>query len=213
MKPSSLAALGSAILVAACSTVGSTGSGAQGANQVQWKEVTRLEGGQFVTYRVPVNAQVNNNVNFHSFDPNAQPAQSGKGSGGSSATSRRSTASVAPGADTTKTPPLLPTPGSSGDVTPLFGAPAVAANGAPASTSAASTNAASTSAARSRANLSGEAETTLGQAEIAVRDAQSRYETAKAALDRAHRAAEAGDSFVVIEFARSAITLAQPAAH
>ena len=205
MKPSSLAALGSAILVAACSTVGSSGSGAQGANQVQWKEVTRLEGGQFVTYRVPVNQQVNNNVNFHSFDPTVQPEQSGKASGGN-ATSRRSTARVAPGADTTKAPPLLPTPGSSGDVTPLFGAPAVAANGAPTSTSTAPT-----SAAGSRANLTGEAETTLGQAEIAVRDAQSRYETAKAALDRAHRAAEAGDSFVVIEFARSAITLAQPA--
>lgn len=205
MKLSALAALGSAILVAACSTVGSSGSGAQAANQVQWKEVTRLEGGQFVTYRVPVNAQVNNNVNFRSFDPTAQPAQSDKASGGGSATSGRSTANVAPGADTKKTPPLLPTPGSSGDVTPLFGAPTVAANGAPTSTSAAPT-----SAAGSRANLTGEAETTLGQAEIAVRDAQSRYETAKAALDRAHRAAEAGDSFVVIEFARSAITLAQP---
>lgn len=200
MKPSSLAALGSAILVAACSTVGSSGSGAQGANQVQWKEVTRLEGGQFVTYRVPVNQQVNNNVNFHSFDPTVQPEQSGKASGGS-ATSRRSTARVAPGADTTKAPPLLPTPGSSGDVTPLFGAPTVAAAGTPPSAGAGG----------SRAKLTGEAETTLGQAEIAVRDAQSRYETAKAALDRAHRAADAGDSFVVIEFARSAITLAQPA--
>jgi hypothetical protein len=198
MKPSSLAVLGSAILVAACSTVGSSGSDAQGANQVQWKEVTRLEGGQFVTYRVPVNAQVNNNVNMRPFDATVQP---GTASGSSGATSRRSTASVAPGADTAKTPPLLPTPGSSGDVTPLFGAPTVAAGVAPASPGAGG----------SRANLSGEAETALGQAEIAVRDAQSRYETAKAALDRAHRAAEAGDSFVVIEFARSAITLAQPA--
>jgi hypothetical protein len=195
---SSLAVLGSVILAAACSSVGSPGPDGQAANQVQWKQVTRLEGGQFVTYRVPVNQQVNNNVNFRSFDPTASSKQAG--SPGSAASSGRAT--VASGADTSKTPALLPTVGSSSDVTPLFGAQ-VAASGAP--------GAAATSAGAARPNLSGEAETTLGQAEIAVRDAQSRYETAKVALDRAHRAAATGDSFVVIEFARSAITLAQPA--
>ena len=196
---SSLVVLGSAIVVAACSSLGSSGSGAKSADQVQWKEVTRLEGGQFVTYRVPVSQKVNNNVNFHSFDPTVAPAKGGAASAGSAAEVAR--AQVAPGADTSKTPPLLPTVGSSADVAPLFGgqvAAAGAAAGAP------------TSAGAPAPSLTGEAATTLGQAEIAVRDAQSRYETAKAALDRARRAAQAGDSFVVIEYARSAITLAHP---
>ncbi|HET7129217.1 MAG TPA: hypothetical protein VFJ93_09110 [Gaiellaceae bacterium] len=215
MKPTlSFAAFASALLVAACSSLGSSGSGAQGANQTQWKEVTRLEGGQFVTYRVPVNQQVNNNVNFHSFDASATPAQSGSTSAGSAAQAGRAT--TAPGVDTSKTPPLLPTVGSSGDVTPLFGASVAAAGNAGAAAGNAGVAAGSSpaaavgSTAAPRPNLSGEAETTLGQAEIAVRDAQSRYETAKAALNRAHHAAATGDSVVVIEFARSAITLAQP---
>ncbi|MGH8802764.1 MAG: hypothetical protein ACREX6_10795 [Casimicrobiaceae bacterium] len=204
MNPTStFLALGSAILVAACSSLGSSGAGsdAQSADKVQWKSVTRLSGGQFVTYRVPVNEQVNNNVNFHSFDPSAQPTQAAGAAQGSNA-GQAVPASSAAGSESAaaKTPPLLPLVGSNEDA-PLFGSPAsdVGQTGHPAK-----------AATASEPNISEDAETTLGQAEIAVRDAQSRFETAKKALDRARSAAQAGDSFVVIEYARTAITLSHP---
>ena len=46
--------------------------------------------------------------------------------------------------------------------------------------------------------------------EIAVRDAQSRFQTAQAVLKRARDAARDGDSGSVIKFAKSAVSLAQP---
>src|SRR5574340_344434 len=185
MKPTlSLAALGAAFLVAACSTAGSpaAGPGAQASNDVQWKEVTRLEGGQFVTYRVPVTRRVNNDINFRPFDPTV-PAPD-KSAGGGSAQGGQ--AQIAPGSESAaaKTPPLLPLVGSSADA-PLFGSPPASADQASAQPKVPTA---------SNGKLSGEAATALGQAEIAVRDAQSCFETAKAALDHARNAAQTGDN-------------------
>lgn len=60
-------------------------------------------------------------------------------------------------------------------------------------------------------NISQDAEVALGQAEIVVRDAQSRFETAQAALKRARDAARSGNSGSVIKFSKTAEALAHPA--
>lgn len=66
---SALIAIGSLAAVSACSTPGPAGEGQ--AAPTQWKEVTRIINGNSVTYRVPVNQKVPNDVNMHPFEPDA----------------------------------------------------------------------------------------------------------------------------------------------
>lgn len=58
--------------------------------------------------------------------------------------------------------------------------------------------------------ISEEAEVAIGQAEIMVRDAQTRYETAQTALNSARRAAERGDSALVLKYSKTAMALTRP---
>lgn len=58
---SALVAIGSLALLSACSTLGSSGEGEDAPTQ--WKTVTRIVNGNSVTYQVPVNQKVPNNVN------------------------------------------------------------------------------------------------------------------------------------------------------
>ncbi|MBU6460847.1 MAG: hypothetical protein KGQ58_08240 [Proteobacteria bacterium] len=53
------------------------------------------------------------------------------------------------------------------------------------------------------------AEVALGQAEIIVREAQSRYQTAETMLDLARKAEKAGDNAEVIKYSQAAIALSQ----
>ena len=55
--------------------------------------------------------------------------------------------------------------------------------------------------------ISQDAETEIGEAEIAVRDLQARYETARTALNSARQAAARGDSASVLKYSKTAIAL------
>jgi hypothetical protein len=58
--------------------------------------------------------------------------------------------------------------------------------------------------------ISEDAEVAIGQAEIMVRDLQTRYETAQTALNSARRAAEHGDSVSVLKYSKTAMALTRP---
>ncbi len=68
--PSTVVAIVSLAVLSACSTPGSSGDGQ--AAPTQWKTVTRIINGNSVTYQVPVNQKVPNNVNTRSFVPDAR---------------------------------------------------------------------------------------------------------------------------------------------
>lgn len=197
MKPAStLVALGSlaalAALLSSCSTPGAPSSGQ--AAPTQWKEVSRIIGGNVVEYRVPVNAKVNDNVDQYPFVPD-QPAPK------TAAVGTTVTAGTA-----SRSPP--PAPPVSLDVSPA----ALPWAQSPAPTGSGPTEVAQAGPAGAAAlGISQEAETALGRAEIAVRDAQSRFETAQAALRRAREAARRGDSASAVKLANTATALAQPA--
>ncbi len=191
-----------ALTLSACAGLGhDAASNSSSANAVQWKEVTRLEGGNFVTYRVPVTQSVPDDVNLHNFVAAPTPAQQVSATGPAvAANSTRSAASEPPArapAPPAEDLPWAKVPIGAPVVPPL----AQAANaGRPADAPGAGTG----------SNVNQEAETELGRAQIAVRDAQSRFETAQAALKRAQEAARAGDNASAIKFARTAVSLSQP---
>lgn len=216
MRPNpSVTIAAAALLLAACSTTPPAGGGQPKPDAVQWKEVTRIVGGNFVTYRVPVTQEVNDNVNMRSFDTSAQATPPGGHAAAATSAPQKAAAApqkaamAAPAGNASAPAPVMPdntepiqTP-TGVIVAPIFHPRPqtsddnrVAANAATPGTSS--------------ANISQDAETALGQAEIAVRDAQSRFETAQAVLKRARDAARDGDSASVIKFARSAVSLAQP---
>ena len=197
-----LCAVAAVTLLSACATPGAGGAAtkAPAADAVQWKEVTRIEGGNVVQYRVPVTQSVPNDMNLREFDPGSQP----KAAGGTPAPS--------PNAQTfTATTPVAPAPApvAQGELPWAKAATGVPA-ASPSERTAAAGQAAVAASPAGAANLSQEAETELGKAEIAVRDAQSRYETARAALQRAREAARAGDGASAVKFARTAVSLSQP---
>ena len=68
--PFTLAAIGSLAVLTACSTPGEGE-----APPTQWKTVTRIINGNSVTYQVPVNQKVPNNVNTRSFTPEARTSR------------------------------------------------------------------------------------------------------------------------------------------
>lgn len=193
MKPTILlTAVSSAILLSACSAFGahdsSAGSDSSGANAVQWKQVTRNVGGNVVTYNVPAGRQVDSlspERLLPTYDPQKKGAQSSAVPTEKAAVAvqaRQATADVGlPAARFPHEP----------------GADRIAAN-------------ATTRLAEPSSNISLDAETALGQAEIVVRDAQNRFETAQGALKRAREAARSGDSTSVIKFSKTAQALAHP---
>ena len=192
----------SVTLLSACATPGAGGTAAKAsaADAVQWKEVTRIEGGNVVQYRVPVTQSVPNDMNLREFDPGSQPQAAG------------GTPAPSPNAQKfTATTPVAPAPApvAQGELPWAKSAAGVPAAAPSTRTADAGQVAVAVPAARV-SNLSQEAETELGKAEIAVRDAQSRYETARAALERAREAARAGDGASAIKFARTAVSLSQP---
>lgn len=68
--PFTLAAIGSLAVLTACSTPGEGE-----APPTQWKTVTRIINGNSVTYQVPMNQKVPNNVNTRSFVPEARTSR------------------------------------------------------------------------------------------------------------------------------------------
>lgn len=201
MKPAStLVALGSlaalAALLSSCSTPGAPSSGQ--AAPTQWKEVTRIINGNSVTYQVPVNQKVPNDVNIRQFEPDSPaPKAAATAAGAATAQAAPHPPQPAPPAHLNVAPAALPwatTPSGAA----AAGATEVAQAGPVAETGA------------SAPGVSQEAETALGRAEIAVRDAQSRFETARTALNRAREAARAGDSASTIKFAKTAVSISRP---
>lgn len=199
---------GAAFLLAACSTMAPAGGGQPQANAVQWKEVTRLEGGNFVTYRVPVTQKVNDNVNLRSYDASEQPPPAGTRPAAAAAPQKAAAKSAIPAS--TASAPVTPEAAADPVRTPagLIVAPIFRPRSQTSDDNRVAANTATPGT--SSANISQDAETALGQAEIAVRDAQSRFQTAQAVLKRARDAARDGDSGSVIKFAKSAVSLAQP---
>ncbi len=197
---STLVAIGSLAALAACSTPASPGEGQ--VAPTQWKTVTRIVNGNSVTYRVPVNQKVPNDVNLRPFEPD-QPAAK-------TASADRGTNAAAPDAKrpAEPAPPLAPSGANDPDL-PWARAPGSAATEEQPKQVAQASPAPNVASTPSP-GLSQEAETALGQAEIAVRDAQSRFETAQAALSRARDAAQKGDSASAIKFAKTALSLARP---
>ncbi|MHB8493066.1 MAG: hypothetical protein ACYC9Z_02560 [Casimicrobiaceae bacterium] len=192
----------SVTLLSACATPGTGGTAtkAPAADAVQWKEVTRIEGGNVVQYRVPVTQSVPNDMNLREFDPGSQP-QAAAGTPVPSPNAQKFTA----------TTPVAPARAqvAQGELPWAKSAAGVPA-ASPSTRTADAGQAAVAVPPAGATNLSQEAETELGKAEIAVRDAQSRYETARAALERAREAAGAGDGASAIKFARTAVSLSQP---
>jgi len=176
-----------ALLLSACSAMGSGDSSdpaSQGPNAVQWKQVTRNVSGNVVTYNVPVAQQVNSlspDRPLPTYDPQKKAAPAARVA---AATTVGTSAAAQPAHSDGGQ--ALPSRYGTGVNAP-FAAPTAAAS-----------------------DISLDAETALGQAEIQVRDAQSRFETAQAALGRAREAARNGDSQSVIKFSRTAQTLAHP---
>jgi hypothetical protein len=197
---STLVAIGSLAALSACSTPASPAEGQ--AAPTQWKTVTRIVNGNSVTYRVPVNQKVPNDVNLRPFEPD-QPAAK-------TASADRGASSAAPAAKRPAEPaPPLAASGANDPDLPWARPPGSAATEEQPKQVAQATptpNVASTPSP----GVSQEAETALGQAEIAVRDAQSRFETAQAALARARDAAQKGDSASTIKFAKTAVSLSRP---
>ena len=180
--------------LSACSTPASPGEGE--AVPTQWKTVTRIVNGNSVTYRVPVNQKVPNDVNMRPFEPD-QPAAK-------TASAERGTGAAAPAKRPAEpAPPLAPNGANDPDL------PWARPPGEPPKQVAQATPAPDVASTPSP-GVSQEAETALGQAEIAVRDAQSRFETAQSALARARAAAQKGDSASAIKFAKTAVSLARP---
>lgn len=195
---STLVAIGSLAALSACSTSGSSGEGQ--AAPTQWKEVTRIINGNSVTYQVPVNQKVPNDVNMRAFEPDATtPKVAPSATGAASPQAAPRAPQPAPPTHLNVAPEALPW------AQPSRGAAAGAAEVAQAGSVAGAE-----SSVAPGPGISQEAETALGQAEIAVRDAQSRFETARAALHRAREAARAGDSASAIKFAKTAASLSRP---
>lgn len=195
-------AAASVALFSGCASPGTGASAAKpsSADAVQWKEVTRIEGGNVVQYRVPVTQSVPNDMSLRTFDPGSQvQAAGGAPVPSPDAQKFRATTPVAP----------APAPVAQGEL-PWAKAAAGAPAASPSTRTADAGQAAVAAPSADASNLSQEAETELGKAEIAVRDAQSRYETARAALERAREAARAGDGASAIKFARTAVSLSQP---
>lgn len=200
-------AVGLSLLLSACATPGPAGkaSSSQAPDAVQWKEVTRNVAGNVVTYRVPASQKVPDDVSLRPFETGQQVAQAVPSSGdATSARVRQKSAEAAParGADAPAAPGQQKSPEGL-IVAPIFRTPPqhpVENRGA--------ADAASMAAS---ASISQDALTALGHAEIAVRGAQTRFETAQEALKRARDAARNGDSVAAMKFAKTATSLAQPA--
>jgi len=195
---STLVAIGSLAALSACSTPGTPGEGQ--AAPTQWKQVTRIINGNSVTYQVPVNQKVPNDVNMRVFKPDAPtPKAAPSAAGAASPQAAPRAPQPAPPAHLDVAPEALPWAHPSGPA--ATGTAEVAQAGSAAGPE---------SSAAPAPGISQEAETALGRAEIAVRDAQSRFETARTALDRAREAARVGDSASAIKFAKTAISLSEP---
>jgi hypothetical protein len=188
MKPTaSVITASSVILLSACSGVPANDNG-------EWKEVTKTVAGNVVTYKVPVTREVPGATNVRDLsefenekkktaqaDPNAGSAEVQNKAAVSGAQGHQvAAADSAPGVAQTQQKPP-----KVGVQAPFFTQPHASA-------------------------ISEDAEVALGQAEILVRDAQSRFETAQAALSRARDAARDGDSVSVIKFSKTAQALARP---
>lgn len=191
-----------ALMLSACAGLGhDAASNSSSANAVQWKEVTRLEGGNFVTYRVPVTQNVPDNVNMRNFNAAPAPPQQAAATGPADAASFPKSAASEPPARA-PAPPAEDLPWAKVPI----GAPVMP----PLAQAAGAGHPVDIPGAGTGSNVNQEAETELGRAEIAVRDAQSRFETAQAALKRAQEAARAGDNASAIKYARTAVSLSQP---
>ena len=198
---STLVAIGSLAALSACSTPASPGEGQ--AAPTQWKTVTRIVNGNSVTYRVPVNQKVPNDVNLRPFEPDQPAAKTASADRGASAAAPAVKRPAEPA------PPLAPSGANDPDL-PWARPPGSAATEEQPKQVAQATPAPNVVASTPSPGVSQEAETALGQAEIAVRDAQSRFETAQAALVRARDAAQKGDSASAIKFAKTAVSLSRP---
>ena len=200
-------AVGLSIVLSACATPGPAGkaSSSQSPDAVQWKEVTRNVAGNVVTYRVPASQKVPDDINLRPFETGQQVAQAAPSNGdAASARVRQKSAEAAParGGDAPAAPGQQKSPEGL-IVAPVFRTPPQ-----PPVENRVAADAASMGAS---ASISQDALTALGHAEIAVRGAQTRFETAQEALKRARDAARNGDSAAAMKFAKTATSLAQPA--
>ena len=199
-------AVGLSIVLSACATPGPAGkaSSSQSPDAVQWKEVTRNVAGNVVTYRVPASQKVPDDINLRPFETGQQVAQAAPSSGDAAARVRQKSAEAAParGGDAPAAPGQQKSPEGL-IVAPVFRTPPQ-----PPVENRVAADAASMAAS---ASISQDALTALGHAEIAVRGAQTRFETAQEALKRARDAARNGDSAAAMKFAKTATSLAQPA--
>jgi len=198
---SSFVVVGLGVLLSACAThePSVTASSSQAADAVQWKEVTRNVAGNVVTYRVPTTQKVPDDISLNPFVTGPPTAKAVPARGDSTTAS--------PGQKSAEAAPAPATPVQQKSpegliVAPIFRQPPPAADGVVADASASTAPSAS---------ISQDALTALGHAEIAVRGAQSRFETAQEALKRAREAARNGDSVAAMKFAKTATSLAQPA--
>jgi hypothetical protein len=152
----------------------------QGPNAVEWKQVSRNVSGNVVTYNVPVERQV------RSLSPDRPLPTYDPEKKKAPVVAAANTDTVTAQSKPSDGGQTLPSRYAVGE-----GTPSAAVTAPPSS-------------------ITLDAETALGQAEITVRDAQIRFETAQAALSRAREAARNGDSPSVIKFSKTAQALAHP---
>ncbi|MDE3022646.1 MAG: hypothetical protein KGI54_12435 [Pseudomonadota bacterium] len=151
----------------------------------KWKTVSRMEDGQWVTYQVPVTEKIPNTSS-----PTNSQAQN------------QQDQSIASEEDEGSPTPINDSTSNTN--------PETATTSAATSASAQQENTGNQQISSKPGEVSEEAEISLGQAEIIVREAQSRYQTAETMLELARNAAKSGNNADVIKYSRTAIALSRP---